>query len=81
MTVKLSNKHGEASNTAPMRYIRLPEVLDRTGASWITIYRWEKQGRFPRRRKLGHRLVGWVEAEVDAWCAAKAGTVVSAGEE
>lgn len=59
---------GSASR-APFRYLRLPEVLSRIGVSWMTLSRWEKQGRFPKRRKLGHRIVGWVEAEIEQWCA------------
>ncbi|MET0370699.1 MAG: AlpA family phage regulatory protein [Sphingobium sp.] len=62
-------------STQPVRYIRQPEVLDRTGVSWITLLRWEKQGHFPRRRKIGLRTVAWIEAEIDDWCAAKAATV------
>lgn len=55
-----------------MRYLRQPEVLARVGVSWITIYRWEKLGNFPRRRRLGQRTVAWVEAEIDEWCAQRA---------
>ena len=55
-----------------MRYLRQPEVLARVGVSWITIYRWEKRGEFPRRRHIGRRAVAWVEAEIDDWCAQKA---------
>lgn len=50
------------------RYLRQPQVLERVGVSWITIYRLEKLGRFPKRRKLGLRSVGWVESEVEDWC-------------
>jgi prophage regulatory protein len=55
-----------------MRYLRQPDVIRRTGVSWITILRWEKKGLFPKRCKLGPRIVGWVEAEVDDWCAKRA---------
>lgn len=50
------------------RYLRQPEVLARVGVSWVTIWRWEKQGQFPKRRKIGPRLVAWVENEIDEWC-------------
>jgi prophage regulatory protein len=53
----------------PVRFLRLPEVLDRVGVTAVTIWRWEQQDLFPRRRKIGPRLVGWVEAEVVGWCA------------
>lgn len=51
------------------RFLRQPEVLQRIGVSWVTILRWEKQGLFPRRRKIGPRLVAWLETEVDQWVA------------
>ena len=55
------------------RYLRQPEVLARIGVSWITILRWERQGTFPKRRRLGLNSVGWIEAEIDQWCAERAG--------
>ena len=51
------------------RFLRQPEVLQRIGVSWVTILRWEKQGLFPRRRKIGPRLVAWLASEVDQWVA------------
>lgn len=54
------------------RFIRLPEVLARVGVSWITIYRWEREGRFPARKHLGPNTVAWVEDEVEQWCARRA---------
>lgn len=56
-----------------VRFLRLPEVLARVGVVWITIWRWEKEDRFPKRRKIGKRAVAWVESEVDKWCADRAG--------
>lgn len=47
--------------------IRLPEVLKRTGSSRSTIRRLELAGLFPRRVRVGHRGVGWIEAEVDQY--------------
>jgi prophage regulatory protein len=32
-----------------------------------TVWRWEKAGQFPRRRKLGGRSVGWLNSEVMEW--------------
>lgn len=63
------NTTPDAITSAPLRYLRMPEVLARVGVSWITLWRWEKQGLFPKRRLLGQRVVGWVEAEIDQWCA------------
>lgn len=57
----------ESKTRAPGRFLRLPEVMARTGLSRSTIYVRLEQGRFPRPVSLGSRAVGWVEAEVDEW--------------
>ncbi len=51
----------------PTRFLRLPEVLERTGLSRSTIYVRLANGSFPRPVPLGARAVGWIEAEVDEW--------------
>ena len=57
----------ERKTRGQVRFLRLPEVLARTGLSRSTIYVRLEQGRFPRPVSLGSRAVGWVEAEVDEW--------------
>ena len=57
----------EQKTRGQVRFLRLPEVLARTGLSRSTIYVRLEQGRFPRPVSLGSRAVGWVEAEVDEW--------------
>ena len=57
----------ESKMRAPGRFLRLPEVMARTGLSRSTIYVRLEQGCFPRPVSLGSRAVGWVEAEVDEW--------------
>jgi prophage regulatory protein len=49
------------------RILRVREVVYRCGISKRTIYRLEAAGRFPARRQLGPRAVGWAESEVRAW--------------
>lgn len=51
-----------------MRYLRQPAVIARVGVSWVTLLRWERQGRFPARRRLGPNTIAWIEEEVDHWC-------------
>ncbi|RSY88060.1 AlpA family phage regulatory protein [Sphingomonas koreensis] len=70
MTANLNPTSG--SRPVPLRFLRQPDVLARVGVTWITILRWEKQGLFPKRRKLGPNTVAWVEAEIDEWCAGRA---------
>ena len=47
-----------------LRIMRLSEVKMVTGLSKTTIYRFEKEGRFPSRISLGKRSVGWIEDDV-----------------
>lgn len=53
------------------KILRAPEVISRTGLSRVTLWRHEKAGHFPARRQLGPNSVGWIEAEVRAWCDAR----------
>lgn len=50
-----------------MSFLRLAEVVQRTGLSESTIRRLEKRGDFPRRCNLSGRAVGWSEEEVEEW--------------
>ncbi len=43
-----------------MRIIRLKEVIDSTGLARSTIYKYIKEGTFPKPVSLGARCVGWV---------------------
>ena len=50
-----------------MKLLRAPEVTEKTGLSYTTIWRKERAGVFPPRRRIGANSVGWVEQEVDRW--------------
>jgi len=56
------------------RIIRKPELLGRVGLSDTTIWRLERDGKFPKRILLGGNSVGWLNEEVDAWVQEKAAT-------
>ncbi len=47
-------------------FLRLPEVIIRTGKSRSTIWKAIKDGTFPKPIKLGPRAVGWIESEIEA---------------
>ena len=59
------------------RFIRLEEVLSRTGYGRTSIYRKMAEGTFPKCLKLGgppkdpskfdSRAIAWVEEEIDQW--------------
>ena len=70
----------KSKNTTPKqkhRFIRLDEVLSRTGFGRTSIYRKMEDGSFPKSLKLGgppkdprifdSSAVGWIEDEVDQW--------------
>ena len=48
------------------KFLKLPEVLVRTGKSRSSIYQGVNKGTFPKPIKLGPRAVGWIEAEIEA---------------
>lgn len=50
-----------------MKLIRFPEVKELTGLSRSTVWRLEKEGLFPARRRISKRLVGWRQEEVNEW--------------
>lgn len=54
-----------------MRIIRLKEVMDLTGISRSTIYKYISDNEFPIPVPLGDRCVGWLESEVHGWILAR----------
>jgi len=49
------------------RLMRLPEVVQMTGVSRSTIYRWMENGEFPRQISLGANTVAWLVSDVEDW--------------
>lgn len=49
------------------RVIREGECRQLTGVCRTTRYMMEREGRFPARRQLGGRSIGWVLSEVVEW--------------
>lgn len=49
------------------RTVREPECRQITGLCRTTRYLMEREGKFPARRKLGGRAVGWLLSEISAW--------------
>ena len=62
-----------AEGVGPPRLLRFPAVRNRTGLSRSTIWRLERQGNFPRHRRISRNAVAWLEGEVTAWIRSKAG--------
>ena len=49
------------------RFIKLDEVIYRTGLKTTSIYTLMNQGRFPKNIKLTKDRVGWLESDIDRW--------------
>jgi len=49
------------------RFLRVAEVIEVVAVSRTTIWRWCREGRFPRPRQLGPGVVGFLASEVDEW--------------
>lgn len=50
------------------RFIRLPELINRTGLSRSHLYYLISVDQFPRQINLcGGRAIAWIESEVDEW--------------
>ena len=49
------------------RILRAGAVVKLVGLSRTTIWRMERAGEFPLRRKISQGTVGWLESEVMQW--------------
>ena len=71
------NKNSQPTPKTKHRFIRLSEVMSRTGYGRTSIYRKMDDGSFPKSLKLGgapkdtnefdSRAIAWIEEEVDQW--------------
>jgi len=58
-------------DTPTRRILLFHTIKDRIPVDRTTLWRWERDGTFPKRVKLGSRS-GWFEDEIDAWIAQRA---------
>ncbi len=49
------------------KFIRLPEVKNKTGLSRSSIYLRMSNAEFPQSISLGSRAVGWLDADIEQW--------------
>jgi predicted DNA-binding transcriptional regulator AlpA len=54
-----------------MHILRTSDVTRLTGLSRTTLWRLERQGKFPMRIRLGINSVGWHENEIAQWIDAR----------
>ena len=53
------------------RFLRLNQVLDKTGLKRSQVYTCMKTEDFPKSVKIGPASVAWLESEIDEWINAK----------
>ena len=71
------DKFAQSTEKPKRSFIRMNEVISRTGYGRTSIYRKMEEGTFPKSLKLGGppkdpdtfdcRAIGWIEHEVDQW--------------
>ena len=62
------DKTSPDKTTTQLRLLSKPEVLDRIGVTYVTLWSWMQQGKFPRSRQLGGKAA-WLENEIEDWIA------------
>lgn len=60
-----------SAQPAKERFLRLPEVMSRTGLGKSSIYGLQAAGQFPASVRIGPRCVAWRESGIDAWIQAR----------
>ena len=66
---KLAPAPAAQAEAAPVRLLSKPEVLDRVGVTFPTLWKMMREKKFPQARNLGGRPA-WLESEVEGWIAA-----------
>lgn len=55
------------SYSTPCLYLSVDQVASRFGVSKDTIWRWRREGDFPKPVKLGGRTTRWRLSDIEAW--------------
>lgn len=48
-------------------FLRIVDVMKKTGIAKSTIWLWVSEGKFPKPIKLSPRITVWNEKEIDNW--------------
>ena len=56
-----------SATKARPHFLRISGVIHRVGVSRPTIYRWMKEGTFPKQITIGANSVVWLESDVTKW--------------
>lgn len=52
-----------------LRLVRPAELAERLSVSRATLWRWERSGQLPKRRRLGSNVTGWSSQDLERWFA------------
>ncbi|NQY21925.1 MAG: AlpA family phage regulatory protein [Campylobacteraceae bacterium] len=52
-------------------YLRVSEVVNKTGVAKSTIWLWVKENKFPKPIKLSPRITVWAEDKIEEWIESK----------
>jgi prophage regulatory protein len=63
------------------RILRINEVIDICGLSKDTIWRLEKLGKFPSRKRIGLNAIGWDSFEIEEWIKSRVQVYIKPNEE
>jgi len=63
-----------------LKILRTQEILDRLDISRSTLWRWEREGVIPPRRKIGPNVTGLLETELNDWLESRPPVVGAANE-
>lgn len=69
------NKNHETAGVPAESFLRQPQVLARVPVSKSTLWRWVREGRFPKPVTLGVATSAWRASEVAEWIAQRAAEV------
>jgi prophage regulatory protein len=50
-----------------LQIIRPSELAEILSVSTVTVWRMEKRGELPPRKKISNRCVGWMESDIREW--------------
>lgn len=62
------------------RALNFHELHEKTKLARSTIFKLEKAGQFPKRRRYGSRTIRWLESEVDEWIESRPVINLSGGD-
>lgn len=61
------NSHTSNNDKQKENFLRLKDVINRTGLTKGSIYNYMKKGLFPKNISLSSKIVVWLESEIDNW--------------